>query len=79
MNTHCLNDKFEVYHVESGKPGVPGTAIIKHASEDDSECIVHLFTPSGSFWSQMTLENLKNSTIYKIGKEIQNKSIGERL
>lgn len=49
MNTHCLNDKFEVYHIKSGKPKVPGTAIIKHASEDDSECIVHLFTPSGSF------------------------------
>lgn len=75
MNTHCLNDKFEVYHVESGKPGVPGTAVIKRANKKDSECIVHLFTPSGSFWSQMTLENLKNSDlykiyIYKIGKEI---------
>ena len=72
MNTHCLNDKFEVYHVESSSPKVPGTAVIKYANETDSECIVHLFTPSGSFWSQMTLENLKNSTLYKIGKEIQN-------
>lgn len=72
MNTHCLNDKFEVYHIKSGKPKVPGTAIIKHASEDDSECIVHLFTPSGSFWSQMTLEKLKNSALYKIGKRVEN-------
>lgn len=72
MNTHCLNDKFEVYPAEFGKSGFPGTAVIRRANEEDSECIVQLFTPSGSFWSQMTLESLKNSDLYKIGKEIQN-------
>lgn len=64
MNSYKLDDKFDVYPEKSDKPG---TGIIKHASERDSECIVHTYTPSGSFWSQMTLERLKNSEVYKIG------------
>lgn len=68
MNSYKLNDKFAVYCIGPGKFKKPGTAVIKRVNEKDSECIVHLFTPSGSFWSQMTLENLKDSTVYKIGE-----------
>ena len=68
MNSYKLNDKFAFYRVGPDKSEKPGTAVVKVANEKDSECIVQLFTPSGSFWSQMNLENLKNSDIYKIGK-----------
>ena len=70
MNSYKLKDKFAFYRVDPGKSEKPGTAVVKVANEKDSECIVQLFTPSGSFWSQMTLENLKNSNLYRLGKEI---------
>lgn len=69
MNEFKLNDKFEVYSKKSGKTG---TGVIKQSSRNDAECIVNIHTPSGSFWSQMTLEKLKNSTLYKIGKRLEN-------